>query len=256
MNTYKIRTVIPSLSSFIYLNELTNKNLLDINKFISSNDSVGLDEYFSNLLPSNINIYDKLFLIVFLRYKCLGEEIKLTKISSSDSIQVSVNLANILEKLFNCKIEKLNPFTYKNLKINFKYPSKLYFEKYFDLLEDIVENIEINSLKLTNKIDINEALSKLKPEILNNLINYVREENKNVLYISDSVLLKDLNLTFYNNSCFNLIKLFLTYNVSNIYLKMFHMTEKLNINYSDFLKLTPLESDILLTIYKSVKNIK
>jgi hypothetical protein len=256
MNTFKIRTVIPSLSSYVYLDELTNKNLLEINKFISSNDSSGLDLYLSNLLPQNINICDKLFLIIFLRYKCLGEEIKLTKISSTNSIQITVTLSNIIEKLFNFNIKKINSFVFKDLTVNFTHPRKLYFEKYLDLLEDITESIKINSILLTNKTEIKEALCKLKPEILTKIVDHVREENNEVFYISESSTLKDLNVTFYNNSCFNLIKLFLTYNVSNIYLKMFHMSEKLNINYSDFLKLTPLESDILLTIYKSIKNIK
>ena len=50
---YKIKTYIPTLSSYCYINEITNKNYIDINKYISANDNEGLSLFLESLLDES-----------------------------------------------------------------------------------------------------------------------------------------------------------------------------------------------------------
>ena len=258
---YKIKTYIPTLSSYCYINEITNKNYIDINKYISANDNEGLSLFFESLLDESVkNTFDKLFVLIYLRMLAVGNELKLKYTEGSDfTASLSVMLDSLLKRLLEKPEANICDYVKDDLIIKFKEPTKLYYKNIIELYIDIIKDISIpNNIR---------DYKTLKPEFKRNIIGRLKDEYINDVkihlntnssqYALTKVEDKDIfHINIYNSSPIKLLKLIYKNNISSLYLKLYHSIQKVNLTYSDFCSMTPAEVDLLLTIYKSANNIK
>ena len=258
---YKIKTYIPTLSSYCYINEITNKNYIDINKYISANDNEGLSLFFESLLDESVkNTFDKLFVLIYLRMLAVGNELKLKYAEGSDfTASLSVMLDSLLKRLLEKPEANICDYVKDDLIIKFKEPTKLYYKNIIELYIDIIKDISIpNNIR---------DYKTLKPEFKRNIIGRLKDEYINDVkvhlntnssqYALTKVEEKDIfHINIYNSSPIKLLKLIYKSNISSLYLKLYHSIQKVNLTYSDFCSMTPAEVDLLLTIYKSANNIK
>jgi hypothetical protein len=264
MNDYSLKTLIPSLSSYCYLKEINNQNLLVLNKFIISNDYEGLVNCWESILPcKNINRLDKFFLLASIRTASMGNTIKVSTSSETEpSSTAIINIPNLLLRVLENMQTPIDSFNYKDMHVRFKDPTELYYKNFNYLLLDIVEDVQVKDIK-----EFANSSQERKMYILSHLKKEIKKEIKKHINIKQnyyplikvegsSSTLANSNFAFYDNSCFFLLKFLYKSNISNIYNKLYHCCQKLNINYKDFCSLSPSETDLLLAIYKKNNSIK
>ena len=260
MNDYKIKTIIPSLSSTVFLDQFNNKNLLDISKFISSNDDIGLSDYLDNLVkdvPSKNN-FDKTFALLNLRMICISNELKIKVSQGGSPMNYKFNIGTLLVKLLNSGSSTITDFKKDDLKFTFTHPSKLYYSNFIEFLLDItydfkVENVNIDYKKLSVKSKT-KLLTSLKKEIIKELKEHFKLNQK--IYTTLTFENGERNVSFYDNTFFYFLKFVFNYNISNLYNKMYLTCNALNMSFSEYKSLTPAETDVLIAIYKKNNNIK
>lgn len=260
---FLINTYQPTISSFCSVNELNNKNYLDINKYIAGNDNNGLSLFFERYLDTYKvkNSFDKFFMLLNLRLLCVGPTIKLQPNKQST---ITVDLKNILQRLIDNIETTIPEFTYKDLKITFQLPKKLYYKNFLVFLLDIVSDLKIpnsveNYLNLSDKEKL-YILKTLKKEIIESIKDHIKLNQKKYklidIDIDEEMGFKNYVFSFYDNSAFYTLKFFYKSNVGYLYNKIYQCIQKLNLNYSDYCNLTPSETNIMLAIYKKSNNIK
>lgn len=258
MNNFKLNLFIPTLSATAYFNEFNNKNLIDINKFTQSQDDSGLSSYLNTLLYQTEHTYtsfDKLFILLVFRIKSMGNIITLS-IDEDVKRTVEIDIGLMLSKLNEYTPNILPAFRYNDLLINFKLPTNLYFSNYYDLLQDITNTVTFQSGSIVLKDDQkNLSIKKLKPNIVDSIKKHINKHSQS-FKLTNMSNFDNIFVNLYDNSIMNVLKFIFVYNIASLYTKMFHISEKIHMDYMNFLSLTPSESDLLLTIYKNVNNIK
>lgn len=257
---YLVNTYQPTLSSNIFLKELTNKNYLDINKYIASNDNEGLSNFLNDQLGlKDFNIFDKFFALIYLRLLCISPTIKLS--IQKDSI-LTINLTKILQRLLDNIQEHIEDFYFKDLQISFKLPKNLFYSNFLLLLLDIIEDIKLknNSIDYKNFTPNKKILiiKSFKKEIIKEIKNHIKEKQNyyKIVDLEENIGLDKYNFSFYDNSAFFTLKFLFKNNLTSIYNKLYVCSQKLNLNYDNFCSITPAETNILLTIFKKSNNIK
>lgn len=264
MNTYKLKTIIPTLSSITYLEQFKNSDLIDANKFISSGDNEGLSIFLEKFFNKDLkNSFDKSFAIINLRMMCLGEEIKI-KIKDKENIPttIKINLKNILIQLLDNILTPIKEFKKEDLTIKFRLPTKLFFKDLIVYLLDTIESIEIKNSNFDYKVLSNlekiKTIKRLKKDIISEIRQHVKDNQKKYTLVNlgsaESIIKNEIS--FNENSFFYFLKFIFKYNISNIYNKMYLTCKNLNLNFSDFNNLTPAETDMLIAIYKKNNSIK
>ena len=263
MNHFRIKTYIPTLSSFGATKELTNLDLLKINKFINYKDDINLSLFFKKMVSKNIETnFDLAFAIINLRMLCVGEEIKIAdKTEGKVSSTIKIKLRSILTRILENPQNPLPPFNYNDLTIKFSLPKRLYYNNFISFLLDIVEDISIDNKLSYKNLKIKERynlLIKLKKNIINEIKKHIQlhQIKYKIIVTEENNLLSNTTFSFYDNSCYYLIKFLFKNSLSSTYNKLFHCSQKLYLGYNDFCNLSPAETDLLLAIFKKNNNIK
>jgi hypothetical protein len=267
--TYKVKVYIPTQKQFGYVEELKNRDILIISKYIKANDDEGLNQYFDTILSKfkNITILDKFFILLQLRALNFSSKVVITgKHVSGKEAVCNIILSEILQKLLDfCDTDmSQKAFIEKDLKIDFKLPQSLYFSDINNLLNEAVENIYINSACITKDVegdDRNNIIKRLKPDIIQRIRDHFNDINKqSALYFLKNedleILLPTIQISFFSNTIFNILKAIFKIEISQFYQKFYTCLTKLGISFSDYMDLSFIETDILLSIYKAANKIK
>jgi hypothetical protein len=258
---YCIKTYLPSLSTFEYFKEVKNKDIICLSKFIASNDNEGAAKYFTDILCHKVhNSYDKFFCLIFLRNLTVGNAVNIkfnNKKLKIDKAELKLNI--VLSDILKNNNTIIADFEFEDVKVVFKESTEIYYKNFNSILSDVIEEVIIKET-LTNYKELNEEIQKniilrLKKEIKLKLKKHILEHSP----YFNITLLKELNsikLNLFNNSAFYFLKTIYTTSMSSFYTKLYHISHKLNLNYDNFLSLTPSETDLLLAIYKSQSTIK
>jgi len=265
---FKIKVYIPSIDKFDYINELKNRETLAISKYIKANDDYGLSNYFNNLLSGipATNIADKFFILCQLRALNLSNSIIINgKHISGDDATYKINLFSFLEKYLKY-INKLNSeqiYTNEELEIHFKLPKDVFFKNFYALLNDIIFKIVINGEDvLLNKTPSQKfnIITQLNKTVISEFKSHLETINNSseLFFIqpTEEILVPTIKISFFNNTIFSILKSIFKTEISYFYNKFYISLTKLGLSFDDFLKLSYVETDILLNIYKSVNKLK
>jgi hypothetical protein len=266
---YKVKTYKPSTKEIKYVHEIKNKNLLDIIKYIQANDDHGLNLYFNEFLGNDntLNIIDKFFIILQLRALNFNNRVviaglhktgkeALSKIDIFKFLGEYIAFIESYEGEFYIKID--------DLEIKFTLPKNLYFKNIYALMLDCIADVKIGEESLyknkteKQKLEIiinlkKEIIEKFKEKILeiNSTSSLFFHENKN-----SEANLPNIRISFFNNTLFNVLKSIFKLEISYFYQRLYIFLNKVNFSYDSFMELTFVETDILLSIYKSANKIK
>jgi hypothetical protein len=266
---YKVKTYKPSTKEVKYVKELKNKNILDIIKFIQSNDDFGLDSYFNELLDNknSLNIIDKFFILLQLRALNFNNRVIITGVHKSGREAISkIDIFKFLGEYISYteKIEKNYQLNLDELQISFEIPKNLYFKNIFALMFDCIIDITVSGESIyKNKKDKEklEILLSLNKEILEKFKIKLDEINaSSTLFFhkneNNEANLPNIKISFFNNTLFNILKSIFKLEISYFYQRLYVFLNKLNFSYESYMELTFVETDILLSIYKSANKIK
>jgi hypothetical protein len=266
---YKVKVYLPYQKRITYIDELKNKDILTITKYIKANDEFGLSNYLNELLKpvDALTSIDKFFVVLQLRALNLGNTITLKgrHVEGRDVFYKKDIFGFLGEYIKHCEtIPEHYTFVKQDLEIIFKHPSNLYYKNFIQLLNDIVVDIKLNNESIlvnTTKKEKFNIIFKLKPNILQEIKKFLEGINlsSDLFFIkneSKDVSFPNISISFFNNTLFSIIKSIFKMEISYFYNKFYICLTKLGITYSDYMNLTFIETDILLSIFKSANKSK
>jgi hypothetical protein len=233
--------------------EITNHHLITIQKYIETDDNELLSNHFENLIHNvtvkyeNLNLLDKFLILINIRKNCLGNTID---VLSSDGTKNSIGLTYVTENILNNYKHKKIIETYNNVKIVCTFPVKI---SHFDNFYDNISMIEIEG----NKIYLGDLSITESEEILENipfqLLKKVKEQSHqlrqktiNLFEIINDKKPVSYPFNFKSSEIFEMLKLSFTNNLKNLYYNQYIMSSKLNVPPSDYNRMTPGESKIMI----------
>ena len=223
---------ITELSYFEY------KNLV---KNLFTDDPWVLNQVFENTLKNSvkgdndINIFDKVKILLFLRSLTLGENFNLTvkeKSYNMDINEIIDNLSINENKIISDKIvlKKSNSFYIENI-LN---------DVIFSIEKIILDNGEINFSKLDNKqknIIFNEISDSNISDIISKIANNLKEDNLNLF---------DMKFNLHNGDILYFLKNIYFSDLQELYNLEYHLIRNLNLNTTDFKNYSLSEIKILM----------
>lgn len=227
---------ITELSYFEYKNLV--KNLFTDDLFV-------LNQVFENMIKrsvkdiDNIDILNKVKILLFLRSLTLGEDINI--IVSDKNYKLNVN--SILDKI------TINRGDIISDKVVFKKSNSFYIdnilnEVIFSIEKIVLDDDEIDFSKLTNNqksIIFNEISDSNIVDIINNITSNLEEDN---------LKLFDMNLNLHNGEILYFLKNIFNTDLNSLYDLEYHLIRNLNLNTIDFQNYSLSEMKILLNKLK------
>lgn len=259
---YKVKIYVPSQQSFEYFNELKNREALAISKYIKANDEYGLSLYFNELIKNaqDVDILDKFFILLQLRALNVSNKVTISgKHESGSDATFNINLFSFLGKYLDYQqnVPQQFTFTRDNLSIIFRRPRNIYFKNFYSLLCDSIEQVLIDDediLKNKNNQEKINIILKFNKKTLNDIKDFLNNINESSeLYFcrpENGISIPTIKISFFNNTLFSILKSLYKTEISYFYSKFYICLTKLGLSYDDYLKLSFVETDILLNIYK------
>lgn len=267
--SYKVKVYLPTQKKSGYVDELKNSDILTITKYIKANDDYGLSTYLKHIVQKAgaKNIIDMFFVILQLRALNFNNNITLKgKHAEGTEATYKQNIFEFLGEFINYVENIPLEYTFEkdNLKIILTYPKKFYFKNFFSLLINTVQDIKVDDKTIFENLTPKEKFKliyQLKDEILRDIKTFFDKINcKSELFFikndNKDLSFPNIRVSFFNNTVFSIIKSIFKIEISYFYNKLYVCLTKLGITFADFMNLTYIESDILLTIYKSANKLK
>ena len=223
---------ITELSYFEY------KNLV---KNLFTDDPWVLNQVFENTLKNatkgdnDINIFDKVKILLFLRSLTLGENFNLTVKEKNYNMDINEIIDNI----------SINENIIVSDKVVLKKSNSFYIENIlndviFSIEKIILDNGEINFSKLDNKqknIIFNEISDSNISDIISKIANNLKEDNLNLF---------DMKFNLHNGDILYFLKNIYFSDLQELYNLEYHLIRNLNLNTTDFKNYSLSEIKILM----------
>jgi hypothetical protein len=259
---YKVKIYVPSLKSFEYFNELKNREALAISKYIKANDEYGLSQYLNEFIKGipNTDILDKFFILLQLRALNISNKVVISgkHISGSDAT-FNINLFSFLGKYLEYLqgIPTHFLFTQDNLTIRLRRPHNIYFKNFYSLLADSIDQVLVDGEDLFKDKNNQEKMNiilKFNKKTLAEIKTFINNINESSNFYfckpENDISIPTIKISFFNNTLFSLLKSLYKTEISYFYNKFYICLTKLGLSYEDYLRLSFIETDILLNIYK------
>jgi hypothetical protein len=237
MNQYFYESYeITELSYFQY------KNLV---KNLFTDDPWVLNQVFDNTINNavkgskEIDIFDKLKILLFLRSLTLGEDFQLTFKEKNYHMNINSIVDNISINSNDIVSDRV---TFK--KSNSFYVENLLNEVIISIEKIVLDNDEINFSKFTNEqknIIFNEISDSNISHIVNSIADNLKEDNLNLF---------DMNLNLHNGDILYFFKNIFKTDLNSLYDLEYTLIKNLNLNTVDFQNYSLSEMKILLNKLK------
>lgn len=242
-------------NKIVYCKEITNKNLIDIQKYIISDNNNLIYNFFDNLSLhlisdnniKNINFIDKFLILLNVRINCIGSFLE---VLSKDKVKTAIDLKPLSENILkNFTLEK-KFVSYKNYKIYYSVPSHITENI---TVFDLINEVEYNSLK----VSLGELPSYKKEEIIENLPTKIIQKldisvkNNKILPVklfdfrSDNKT-KTILFDYSISSIMYMLKLLYNNSLENLHYEQYICSRKINISPSEYLNMSPNETKLML----------
>ena len=237
MNQYFYESYeITELSYFEY------KNLV---KNLFTDDPWVLNQVFNNTINNavkgnkEIDIFDKVKILLFLRSLTLGEDFDITFKEKNYKMNINSIVNNIS---INSNEIVSDRVTFK--KSNSFYVENLLNEVIISIEKIVLDNGEINFSKLTNEqkdIIFNEISDSNISQIVNSIADNLKQDNLNLF---------DMNLNLHNGDILYFFKNIFKTDLNSLYDLEYTLIKNLNLNTVDFQNYSLSEMKILLNKLK------
>lgn len=275
VDTFKTKAYLPSLKKFILLNELTNKQYINILKYVQNDDTVNLNKYFNHLIEtmsdntisiSKMNRIDRFCLLLHIRIVGIGPELTLNLNCKQTGKEYTgrIDLNDILQSLTDLpvRMEKRIQVT-DGVTVKLSIPKQLHNENLgmLEMISQCIDYINVNGTILTHQETTNhyriQVLENLPGSCMSAIHDFIQTAQKP---FEDFVVLEDNNphvesltkshrLSLFDNSIFEFLKLCYTDNLSNFYQLIYNLS---SINFSPeyIMNISPAESIIYIQFKK------
>lgn len=183
------------------------KDQLDVSRLIYESNNEGLSRYLVDFFEiDKLNIIDKLFVLMKSRQLFVNDSLTLNVNDKS----VNINLSVLLDPLFTIKNSN-KILAYKNLFVEFDYPSIFTSDSQEDALSVVIKSMKIDSEiinfeALTIK-DRETIISNLPADFIKIIRDYFNETSSSVtLYNGKKGLIDKIEVDFFTTEPFYIVK--------------------------------------------------
>ena len=258
---------LPVIKQTIRFRNLNNSHYFDILKFITNNDEEGLNDYFENLILDliidksifpNLSNLEKFLILLEMRSSSVGDSLQITGTNSS---KIDLSIISIKNTIQN-KVDKLDLI--KNLKCGTNYNVFLSIPKMF-LIDDIdkmyteiIDKIEIHdeTLKFFNLTSTEKELiiNNIPATISGNILTYIKNIQYsigeiNIITGNEKFGLETIKLSVFDKTMFLFLKSIFTDDLYNYYELQYSLSNKMNVSYDHFMKMSPNECKLFINFY-------
>lgn len=255
---FNIKFRLPS-GKTVRIPELKNKDFFKILKFCENEDYEGLNTFFGSSILKNLDdldVIDKFYILLLVRMVYVDPELIF---EDKNKNTINFNIQNILEKidLFEGDFDKL--YKLDKFELELGLPNLLYFDSLNDIYLSVIKKISIADKSTAFNILTEEEKEQILSHIPNSLftiiknhINFISDNLKNFVVIDENeeFSIQEINLSVLSNGIISFILAIFSTGLSNFFEMMYVFTSKLGFTAEDFYNLTPLDSKVILNIYK------
>ena len=258
---------LPIIKQDIRFRNLNNSHYFDILKFITNNDEEGLNDYFENLILnllvdksifSKLSNLEKFLILLEMRSSSVGDSLQIT---GNNSAKIDLSIISIKNTIQN-KVDKLD--LSKNIKQENNYNIFLSIPKTF-LIDDIdkmyieiIDRIEmhdetLNFFYLTSK-EKELIINNIPAYISSNILNYIKNIQScigeiNIITGNEKFGLETIKLSVFDKTMFLFLKSIFTDDLYNYYELQYSLSNKMNVSYDHFMKMSPNECKLFINFY-------
>ena len=264
---FTTKIYLPILKQTIRFKNLNNSHYFNILKFITNNDEEGLNDYFENLILdliidksifSNLSNLEKFLILLEMRSSSVGDSLQIT---GNNSSKIDLSIISIKNTIQN-KLNELN--LTKNLKCDNNYNVFLSIPKTF-LIDDIdkmyteiIDKIEIQdeTLKFFNLTSTEKELiiNNIPATISVNILSFIKNIQSsigdiNIITGNEKFGLETIKLSVFDKTMFMFLKSIFTDDLYNYYELQYSLSNKMNVSYDHFMKMSPNECKLFINFY-------
>lgn len=262
---FKYKVYLPTKKRYHYFTQLSNETYTTLAKIIANNDDDLLKKTFNSMVysmsnrrvnPKKITRIDMFCILLNIYIISVSNSIEM-KGESKDGVPQTFNLDlySVLDKITNFEfVYTRDIIVNDDVSMTIRCPSVMYVVETDDLIADCIETLTIYNTK-HNLMDLTleqrrNTLEQIPAEIITTMIEKMSEINDEyqVDVMSAPEPDKNVVITLYNNSMFEMLKLIYRQSLEAQYYYKYFLSKHLNINNID--EHTPAEIQTYMGFFK------
>jgi hypothetical protein len=255
---FSVKINLPS-GKAVRVPELKNSDYFTILKFCENEDLEGLCNFFNLCLFNNLtglDIVDKFYILLLVRMMYVDPELIL---ENEEKTNINFSIQNIIDNIDSAEFDFNKVYRDDKYILELGLPDSLYFDSLNDIFLSIIKKIQISD----TEIDFGSLKEEEREEVLNYIPNSIFTILKKHITIissdlsdfavidgSDEFGIKGINLDIVSNGVITFLMSIFSTGLTGFFEMMYIFTSKLGFTAQDFLNLTPLDSKVILNIFK------
>lgn len=258
---------LPIIKQYIRLKSINNGHYFDLLKFITNNDDEGLNYFFENLilelivdksLYSKLSNLEKFLILLDLRSTSVGDSLQVTGTNSSkidlSLISIKNSIQNKIDILELSKCLKCG----NNYNVYLSTPKTFLIDDIDKMYTEIIDKIQIND-EILNFFDLtnNEKeliINNIPATISNNILTFIKNiqfsvGEINIITGNEKFGLETIKLSVFDKTMFLFLKSIFTDDLYNYYELQYNLSNKMNVSYEHFMKMSPNECKLFINFY-------
>jgi len=258
---------LPIIKQYIRLKSINNGHYFDLLKFITNNDDEGLNYFFENLilelivdksLYSKLSNLEKFLILLDLRSTSVGDSLQVTGTNSSkidlSLISIKNSIQNKIDILELSKCLKCG----NNYNVYLSTPKTFLIDDIDKMYTEIIDKIQIND-EILNFFDLtnNEKeliINNIPATISSNILTFIKNiqfsvGEINIITGNEKFGLETIKLSVFDKTMFLFLKSIFTDDLYNYYELQYNLSNKMNVSYEHFMKMSPNECKLFINFY-------
>jgi hypothetical protein len=252
---FNVEVVLPS-GRKVRVEELKNRDYLDIVKFCSNQDMVGLAKFFDDrFINSDLNIIERFYLLLYIRMLFIEPDITL----NVDKRDIKIDIATMLNKIEQSYIDLERTVVEGGIEVTLDLPKVSYFETMDDLYLSTITSIKVGN----EVIDFSTITEEECVEIIDNLpatifkhfqtfIQTIQDNLLDVALIDENKQLgiEALEINIVSNGVMHFISMLYNTNLEGFYNLIYSFQNTILPGSNLFFDLSPIETQIILNAHQ------
>jgi hypothetical protein len=264
---FTTKIYLPILKQTVRIRNLNNTHYFDILKFITNNDEEGLNDYLEALvlnllidksIYSTLSNLEKFLILLEMRSSSVGDSLQITGTNSSkidlSIISIKNTIQNKVDKLELTKILKCGT----NYNVFLSIPKTFIIDNIDKMYTEIIDKIEIND-EILNFFDLTETekeliINNIPATISGNILTYIKNIQScigeiNIITGNEKFGLETIKVSVFDKTMFMFLKSIFTDDLYNYYELQYSLSNKMNVSYDHFMRMTPNECKLFINFY-------
>jgi hypothetical protein len=260
---------LPILKRNVKVKSIKNILYFEILKFLKTNNNDIILDCFEQLLSeilvekeiiNSLTNYEKFLILLEARIISLGDKIT----TSTDSFEGNISI--ILSYTRNFLLEKIKNYEIvrycgdEKCKVKLNLPKQFLLKDIDDIYRCVIEEVIVGDeryiLNSLSEEEIEMIITNLPAKFSTDILNYIQyisniAQEVSIISENERTGMKRVAFGLIDNTLFYFIKNIFSEDLNNYYELMYSMIKKLNLDYNNFMQITPNECKMLINFYNS-----